>query len=218
MYNRFVDNFASFDFETVGAYDMPLLKLQSFDVSNSLTSFNERKQADGIHFFIDDYQFQRIWNNPEAYVQMLKRYKFVCSPDFSLYTDMPKALQIFNTYKKQWLARYFQEQGINVVSTVSWSDEASFDFCFDGIPEGSCVAVSSVGVWKNPECLTAFKKGYEEMIRRIKPSKILFMGKVPIEYEQDNVIHLNFRCEKFRNEGKCNNAIKYSNVWREGCK
>ena len=218
MYNRFVDNFASFDFENVGAYDMPLLKLQSFDVSNNLTSFNERKQADGIHFFIDDYQFQRIWNNPAAYIQMLKRYKFVCSPDFSLYTDMPKALQIFNTYKKQWLARYFQEQGINVVSTVSWSDETSFDFCFDGIPEDSCVAVSSVGVWKNPECLAAFKKGYEEMIRRIKPSKILFMGKVPIEYEQDNVIHLNFRCEKFRNEGKCSNAIKYSNVWREGCK
>ena len=73
MYNRFVDNFASCDFETVGAYDMPLLKLQSFNVSNSLTSFNERKQADGIHFFIDDYQFERVWNNPDKYINKLKQ-------------------------------------------------------------------------------------------------------------------------------------------------
>lgn len=205
MYKRFIDNLSLTTFECVGRYDMPLLKLQSFDITDNITSFNERKNADGLHFFIDDYQFQRIWNNPQLYIEMLKKYKFVCSPDFSLYMDMPKALQIFNTYKKQWLGCYFQQHGINVVPTVSWSDEASFDFCFDGIPTGSCVAVSSVGIWRNKESLNTFKIGYIEMIKKINPSKILFIGKVPEEFQEDKIIHIDSRCEKFRNKGECSN-------------
>lgn len=208
MYKRFIDNFSLASFKTVGKYDIPLLKLQIFDITGNITSFNERKSADGLHFFIDDYQFQRIWNNPQIYIDMLKKYKFVCSPDFSLYMDMPKALQIFNTYKKQWLGCYFQQHGINIIPTVSWSDETSFDFCFDGIPISSCVAVSSVGVWRNKESLTIFKQGYIEMIKRINPYKILFIGRVPEEFQEDRIIHIDSRCEKFRNKGECSNDKK----------
>ena len=38
-----------------------------------------------IHFFLQDYQFNRIWNNPSKYIEILKRYKGIIMPDFSLY-------------------------------------------------------------------------------------------------------------------------------------
>lgn len=45
----------------------------------------------GIHFFIDDYQFQRVWNQPDRYIAPLKRFQCVLTPDFSTYMDMPEA-------------------------------------------------------------------------------------------------------------------------------
>lgn len=27
----------------------------------------------GVHFFIDDYRFIRVWNQPDRYIQMLKK-------------------------------------------------------------------------------------------------------------------------------------------------
>lgn len=215
MYLRYVDNFNRGSFKTTGYYGIPAMKYQSFKISDNITPFNERNNnADGIYFFIDDYQFQRIWNRPDAYIEMLKKYKFVCSPDFSLYMDMPRVMQIWNHYKKQWLACYFQSFGINVVATVSWSDEKSFEFCFDGIPKGSCVAVSSVGVWDDKKSTELFKKGYTEMIRRISPDKIIYLGRLPKELKTDNVIEIDSRCRRMNMKGMCSDVLKYSNVWR----
>ena len=215
MYLRYVDNFNRGSFKTTGYYGIPAMKYQSFKISDNITPFNERNNnADGIHFFIDDYQFQRILNRPDAYIEMLKKYKFVCSPDFSLYMDMPRVMQIWNHYKKQWLACYFQSFGINVVATVSWSDEKSFEFCFDGIPKGSCVAVSSVGVWDDKKSTELFKKGYTEMIRRISPDKIIYFGRLPKELKTNNVIEIDSRCRRMNMKGMCSDVLKYSNVWR----
>lgn len=201
MYKRFVDNFKHLQYlsEFVGKYDMPLMKIQHFDISNDITSFNERVKAKGLHFFIDDYQFQRIWNNPLAFIDMLRKYEFVCSPDFSLYLDMPKSLQIFNTYKKQFLSVLFQEYGINVLPTVSWSDRESFEFCFDGIPKRSCVAISTVGSLRTEESKRIFDEGFKEMLYRINPPKILWYGPIPDNYkENERIILVESRCDKRR--------------------
>lgn len=201
MYKRFIDNFKHTNYVTSysGKYDMPLMKIQHFEISNDITSFNEREKTKGLHFFIDDYQFQRLWNNPLAYIDLLKKYDFVCSPDFSLYLDMPKALQMFNTYKKQFLSVLFQEFGINVLPTVSWSDKDSFDFCFDGIPRRSCVAISTVGSLRTEESKRIFDDGFNEMISRINPPKILWYGSLPDKYKEDKrIIWVESRVDKRR--------------------
>lgn len=197
MYKRFIDNFGKQGFNCVGSFNIPLLEYEEVDLSkeeiSEVVAFNNRKnyiKATAIHFFIDDYQFQRIWNNPSLYIKEFKKYRFICSPDFSLYSDMPLALQIFNTYKKQWLACYYQSKGVTIVPTVSWSTKESFKFCFDGISNGMIVSVSSVGCFKNIESYKLFCVGYQEMIKRINPSKILFVGKVPEEFENERIIHI----------------------------
>ena len=181
---RYIDNVKHlYRVNLVEDYQMPLIKKQDIILKKETVSFNNRnrKGCVALHFFIDDYQFERIWNNPERYIDMFKKYEYICSPDFSLYLDYPKPLQIYNTFKKQYLGAFYQSYGIKVVPTVSWSDTTSFRWCFDGIEQGSCVACSSVGCMKNTEAKELFIRGFIAMINTIRPSQILMVGKLPDE-------------------------------------
>lgn len=139
--SRNYENLNKFIFDGIGQYGIPEIKPQSFTVDNWI-SFNFARSCDepekhGIHFFIDDYQFMRLWKNPDAYLNMLSKFQAVCTPDFSTYTDFPVAIQIYNHYRKHWLGAYWQQHGVNVIPTISWSDKSSFDWCFDGEPVGT---------------------------------------------------------------------------------
>ena len=158
---------------------------------------SSKKTDCGIHFFLDDYQFMRLWNNPERYIDLLKKFNCVLSPDFSLYADYPTALQIYNHYRKHWLAAYWQMYGIEVIPTICWSNEKSFEWCFDGEPKHSTVAVSSIGTQNNKTAKELFLKGYNEMMKHLQPETVIFYGKV-LEECAGNIINIKSFQEKIR--------------------
>lgn len=133
---------------------------------------------------------------------MLQEFDYVLTPDFSLYLDYPKAMQIYNHYRKHWIGAYMQMLGIKVIPTIAWSDEESFDWCFDGEPEGGTVAVSSVGCMKNKDSKKLFIDGYKEMISRLHPETIIFYGGIPDECK-GNIVRVKAFTDKFK-EAKCN--------------
>ena len=73
-----------------------------------------------IHFFIDDHKFNRVYNSPERYFKKLARYEAVLTPDFSLFTDMPLAIQIHNVFKSRWCGAYWQDNLANMPRTISF--------------------------------------------------------------------------------------------------
>lgn len=164
---------------SAGKYQFPVLKPCNF-VPDHLLSFKDMLSIGdftaGVHFFTDDYRFERIWRNTAAYLPRLARFQCVFTPDFSLYLDMPLAMQIWNTYRNRLIGQICQDYGMNVIPTVGWAGEESFDFCFDGLPQGGTVAVSTVGVMNNKAAKDIFRRGMEEMIRRVKPGFILIYG------------------------------------------
>ena len=143
------------------------------------------------HFFYDDYKFISAWREPNKYIDRLRQFKAVVAPDFSLYTDFPIALQILSCYRRQWCGAYWQSLGIDVIPDVIWGEPESFTFCFDGIPKHSTVAVSTVGVKRDKEWNDAadslFRNGYNEMIKRLEPTTILFYGDM-IDGLEGNII------------------------------
>lgn len=149
----------------------------------------EERLQHGVHFYVDDYQFHRVWQDPDRYGEMLRGFGAVMSPDFSMYTDFPKAVQIFNSYRNHWLACRWQELGVTVIPTILWSDRASFEYCFDGDPQFGVVSVSSVGTQDSRAGREAFLDGYREMMRRLHPCKIIFHGTVPDECE-GNIVQI----------------------------
>ena len=171
-------------FEGVGKYDIPQIEpvdsipeITEWIGFNYVLSDKNPSIHKGVHFFIDDYQFIRIWNNPDAYVNKLSQYGAVISPDFSPYGDMPLATQIFNHYRKHWVAKYLQERGVNIIPCIRAStDERSLDFYLEGEPKGGIVAISSMWVNKSKELKYYFMREYNTMYETLKPSKILVYG------------------------------------------
>ena len=182
---RNYENIQRMKFDGVGEYGIPEIEPTKFDCADYI-GFNYAKGArepenKAVHFFLDDYQFNRVWNDPDRYIDLFRRFRYVLTPDFSLYTDFPKALQIYNHYRKHWLGAYWQLNGINVIPTVCWSDKESFEWCFDGEPTHSVVAVSSVGTQRSKGTKRKFLDGYFEMVDRLQPTQIIFYGNVPDE-------------------------------------
>lgn len=164
--------------------------LIGFDKINTDQSNYERM----VHFFLYDYKFENIWKKPDEYVEKLKKYKAVLSPDFSMYIEMNKALQLYNTFRNRWCGAYLASKDIKVIPTVNWGDENTFEFCFDGIPKGSIVAVSTYMVREHnnhADQKDFFMKGYEEMLRRIEPSKIICYSE-PFPEMQGDIIYVDY--------------------------
>jgi hypothetical protein len=202
-------------FGTDGKYDIPkLIGSQRTDIPE-LVKFRHARTAEnkadkGVHFFIDDFRFTGLWNKPQMYLDLLRQFRFVLSPDFSLYTDFPKAIQIYNHYRKHWLGAYWEENGIEVIPTIGWSDESSFDWCFDGEPVGGTVAVSSVGTQNSKAAKANFLAGYAEMMKRLKPETVIFYGAVPEECS-GNIVKVPSSQEiisKLKSEGKFTREVR----------
>ena len=185
-------------FDGVGEYDIPVIEPEDYHTVDWI-GFNSAKttrkrEGKGVHFFLDDYQFKRLWIYPDRYINMLKQFDFVMSPDFSTYTDFPKALNIYNHYRKHWIGAYLQSKGVHVIPTISWSTPDSYDWCFDGEPHDSTVAISSVGC---SNVIDKFVEGYNAMIQALNPSAIIFYGDVPEECK-GNIVHISKFTDKWK--------------------
>lgn len=179
------------DFNTLSNdfWQMPIINNDNF-IPSDLIGFNYAKSSDkkntGIHFYLDDYQFERLWNNPQEYIETLKQYECILSPDFSLYLDMPIPMKIWNIYRSRQIGQYYQSQGIKVIPTLSWAEKETFEFAFKGIPKGSIVSVSTIGVKRNKEAFQIWKDGMDAMINEIQPSTILVYGG-ELDYDYGNI-------------------------------
>ena len=197
--------------DTNGCFNMPVIHKCDF-VPNRLIGFNEAMTAHnthcGIHMFVDDYQFERLWNQPKRYVNILNKFECVFSPDFSLYMDMPMAMKVWNTYRSRMIGQFFQKQGIKVIPTVSWAEPGTYDFCFDGIEKGSIVAVSTTGCIRDDSARSAWIDGMEAMIDHIHPSKILAYGqKIEMETDTEVIWYKNHQLERVRKYGRQRSII-----------
>ena len=182
-----------FTYSTNNFWQMPIIKKEDF-IPSDLIGFNYAKTSEnkktGIHFYLDDYQFERIWNNPEEYVDILKQYECILTPDFSLYMDMPMPMKIWNVYRSRQIGSYYQQKGIKVIPTIQWAEKNTFHFCFEGLEQNCVVSVSTIGVKRNKEALQTWKDGMDAMIEKIKPKTILvYGGKIDYDYKDIEVIY-----------------------------
>ena len=101
-----------------GKWNIPLVRKQELNVNNlSLIACSDTKSNDssvntqnGVHFFVDDYRFNGIYNNPEKSLAKYSQYAFLLTPDFSTYADMSLWRQIsVNTMIILILMKRFQQ-------------------------------------------------------------------------------------------------------------
>ena len=167
----------------VGRFQIPQLIFQKVPIPKVLIPFDKRKRHDGknqaIDFYMHDRCFNQIITHADRYLEDLRKFESIITPDCSLYRDMPLCLQITNTYFNRAVGHFLQRNGLTVIPNVRWGDERSFEFCFDGIPHNSMVAVSTHGCIRSYEDKYYFQLGLEAMIQTLHPSIVLVHGQMP---------------------------------------
>ena len=84
-HQRFCNNLEKCIFAGAGKYNIPIIKpekykpvvFMGFNYANQCRSY----EGKGVHFFLDDYQFERVWTKFERSVDMLAKFDAVLSPD-----------------------------------------------------------------------------------------------------------------------------------------
>ena len=128
-------------FSSIGKWGIPLVRKQAFPTdaiqlvacSDTRANDNEENRKKGVHFFVDDYRFSGIYNHPDRSLERYAQYAFLLTPDFSTYADMDLWRQLESVAKNRWVGAYWQNKGLTVIPTISWSNSRSFEFCFDGV-------------------------------------------------------------------------------------
>lgn len=207
QFNNVYDVFHSYlvaDADYAGCIELPTFKASKLLPKNVITfskAMNKScKDFDGwVVFYEHDRSFERLWNQPKRYLNKLKKFCGIISPDFSLYRNMPLVMQAWNTYRGRALAHWMQSNGIEVIPNIRWGDERTFDFCFDGIETNSNVAVGTHGCIKRAADKQYFKKGLKELIKQIKPKNIVVYRAAPDEifgeYRENGINIIQFDSE-----------------------
>ncbi len=166
-----------------GAFDMPVLHATD-QLPRNLVGFHlangyKAPQNSWFHFYIDDYRFERLWNRPARYLPLLQKFEGGIGTDFSIYLDMPRSQQIWNCWRNRVITHWMQTNGITVIPNVGWSDEASLEWAFDGIPQNSVLAVTTQGCMHDGVCKQSFINGLYELMRVKHPTTVCVYGQFP---------------------------------------
>ena len=170
----------------VGDPGIPMLmKLDNVQVPKDILPFgkvnvcNNKRQY--VHFYQHDKEFSRVLTATTRYLDVLKLYDGVITPDCTMMIGQSPCLQQANTYMNRAVGFYLQKNGIPVIPNVRWSDESSFAYCFLGVHPGSMVSVSTHGCIDTKEQKTMFRIGMEAMLEALKPPIVLVHGYMPDE-------------------------------------
>ncbi len=132
-----------------------------------------------VHFYEDDAAFERIWNNPQKYLTILKRYAGVICPDFSLYRDMPLVMQFWNIYRSRAIGSWLQDNGIPVIVNIRYSDSRTYTASCLGVSRCGTIAIGSHGCIKCKTDREEFIEGLGYVVQAIFPKVIVVYGSAP---------------------------------------
>ena len=145
-------------FPSDNQYEIPNLRLDRQPQTGLLLPFapwgaysRRKNNIATYHFYVDDYRFQKIWLHPEKLIYT--GCHEVVEPNFTLHLNMPIAYGLQLLYKKRWIARWLQENGVGVWVDLKVSEKYR-EFNLLGVPDGYN-AFATRGYADNPAALSA---------------------------------------------------------------
>ena len=120
-------------------FDVPLLAegLQADSVILPFVAWGaqtRKKRMPGTyHFYVEDYRFDYLWKNPAGLVNTFCQN--CVEPNFSIYDQMPLPVALWATYRKRWIARWWQSKGIKIFVDLNVAEKyAKLNLL--GVPKG----------------------------------------------------------------------------------
>ena len=181
--------------ELVGSEGFPKLNPTQAIPSNVI-SFNEWR-AKGypkgywVDHFIYDYFFNCVYVNCDRYLEHYRNTDGVIGTDYSAYRDMPAYHRKESVGRNREIDYYLQSNGVNIIPVVSYAYPRDFEWCLDGLPSNSSVAISTNGSMRNFVSHEMFVEGAIEVQKRLNPSHLVIAGGPVPELDAlfDNIVY-----------------------------
>ena len=171
-----------------GVFEIPHINApDKMIIPNGMVPFSVRERSldyeDFVCFYENDIDFREILTNTEDYVEDLRRFPGVISPDCSLYLDAPLCVQIAGIYLNRAVGYYLSQQGIYVIPNIRWGDERTYTdslfgekVAFQGVDKHSIVSIGTYGQIQTAESKRYFREGLIEMLKELEPEVVLVYG------------------------------------------
>lgn len=133
---------------------------------------NARRRAENVgtvHFYTDDYRFEALWKSPDGLLAVKPH--AIIEPNFSCYGEMPAAAALWQTYRKRWLARFWQLSGIQVIVDMNVAT-VHRTINLIGVPRGWRAYASRLYL----DTLELVLEEYEMACQHAETSDILFVA------------------------------------------
>lgn len=149
-----------------------------------------------LSFFTWDDYFEKWWWHPAKYTTKVlnSKIKYIVTPDYSMDTDMPKIMCLYQLYRSRWLSRFFQEAGLTLLPHVTWPDgdiEFLEKYSLATMPKHTpvlCTQLQTLDPDKVEGGLDHLKKQFDLVMERLTPKVlVLYAGKPGYEWFRDNV-------------------------------
>lgn len=192
--------------------ELPYISKYSGPAPTSLLNYVQKTNKPEkffVHFYLYDYYFDNsnsIWHGiskddsrKATFLDRLKKYNGVITPDYSIYKDMPLIMQLWNIYRTRAMYVWLVSNNLNVILNVRWGDYRTYKYAFSGIEKHSTLSVGSHGLIQDRDDRHDFMNGFKEMIRRLEPDCLVIYG--PVTSDMKNVCDsygvkiLPFECE-----------------------
>ena len=168
----------------VGDPGIPMLvDMHNTDIPRGLIPFEKCMRATNkrqyVHFYMHDRGFSRVLTATNKYLDLLRSFDGVITPDCTMLVGQAPCLLQTNTYFNRAVGVYLQRNGIPVIPNIRWSDEKSFPYCFLGVPKHTIVAISTHGCIRSNKEKELFKSGLNAMLTELSPTDVVVHGYMP---------------------------------------
>ncbi len=163
-------------------YGMPQLQPYTGPIDFEPVLYGDRHKSisrhKAIHFFTNDSSIHSwAWKNLLKTTKILVDLNCpVFAPDFSMYVDVPKMINLENLWKNRIVAAFWQLIGLSLVPVGSWGNADSFSYCFNGLPKNSVIAVCGMGHAHRKGAKILWYEAIRELVRQKHPTTIIVYG------------------------------------------
>lgn len=110
-------------------YGIPVLDInmqadaldQPCELWRSRAQGRKRRMTGTYLYYVDDEKFTALWKDPSQILN--SQCVTIGELNYTLTDDLPRALGLYLIYKKRWIARYLQSQGIRVFVDMNVSQD-----------------------------------------------------------------------------------------------
>lgn len=159
---------------------MPVMRAEQ-EVPHGMISFSEAMRQNEpdydqyVHFYENDDQIERFWNDPWHYLGKLGRFAGIVATDYSTGPGIPDPVRRYNVYRNQLTGAWMQSLGYHVLCNVRCPAYGR-DYFLTGAPRKSLIAVGEVGCVKNRYDRNRFEGGLIRAIDELHPTGIVIVG------------------------------------------